>query len=66
LEIAIVVANALAQVEVTLLAVALAIEEGSTENSRFAVGLDREVNILSGVSEALSVPEEVALIHEVS
>tara|TARA_R110002003_G_scaffold48_18_gene4085 strand:- start:39657 stop:39857 length:201 start_codon:yes stop_codon:yes gene_type:complete len=66
LEIAIVVANALAQVEVTLLAVPLAIEEGSTENSRFAVGLDREVNILSGVSEALSVPEEVALVYEVS
>lgn len=59
-ELAIVVANALAQIEVALLAVALCIKQRSTEDWHLSVALDGELDVLGGVSKALTVPEKVA------
>jgi len=45
-EVAVLVADALAQVEVTLLAVAVLVHEGSTENRNVAVSLERKMDVL--------------------
>lgn len=56
-EVTVVVVDALSQVDVTLLAVSLRIEESSTKDS--GLSLDLEANVLGGVSEALAIPAEV-------
>jgi hypothetical protein len=60
-ELAVVVGDALGQVEVTLLVVALLVAERGTEDGDGTVALDGEVDVLSGAGEVLAVPVEVAL-----
>jgi hypothetical protein len=60
LEVAIVVANALAQVEVALVSVTITIEEGSAENRDFAITFNGEVDVLGGARKAHTVPNEVS------
>jgi hypothetical protein len=43
-----------------LLAVALGVEEGSTEDGDLCIALHGELDVLSGVSEALAIPDEGA------
>lgn len=59
-ELAIVVADALSQVEVAVLAVALDVHKGSTQNGDLAIALDREVDVVGRAGEALAVPDKVA------
>jgi hypothetical protein len=59
-EVAIVVDDALAQVDVASLTVALLVHEGSAEDGNVAVSLKCELDVLSGIGEALTVPDEVA------
>jgi hypothetical protein len=59
-EVAVVIKNALAQVEITLVTIAIAVKEDSAKNWNLAVTLDGEVDVLSRVGEALTVPEEAA------
>jgi hypothetical protein len=61
-EVSVIVADALAQVDVTLVAVAIAIEEGGTEDGDRAFTLDGEVDVLGGTREALAIPDKVAYI----
>ncbi len=60
MEVAIHVADALAQVDVASLTVALSIEQGSTKDGDVAVSLQCELDVLGGMSEALAIPDEVA------
>ena len=60
MEVAIVVDDAFAQVDVASLAVALLIPEGSAEDRDITVSLKREVDILCRMGEVLTVPEEMA------
>lgn len=60
MEVAIVVDDAFAQVDVASLAVALLIPEGSAEDRDVTVSLKREVDILCRMGEVLTVPEEMA------
>jgi len=59
-EVAIVVDNALAQVDVTSLRVAISVEEGGTEDGDVAISLKCELDVLGRVGKALSIPVEVA------
>jgi hypothetical protein len=59
-EVTIVVGDALAQVQVTVLAVALGIEKGGAEDRDVAVPLKGEVDVLCCLAEVLAVPGEVA------
>lgn len=59
-KVAVVVGDALGQVEVTLLVVALLVAERGTEDRDGAVALDGEVDVLSGAGKVLAVPVEVA------
>jgi subtilisin-like proprotein convertase family protein len=59
-EVAIHVADALAQVDVASLTVALSIEQGSPKDGDVAVSLKCELDVLGGMSEALAIPDEVA------
>jgi hypothetical protein len=59
MEVAIVVDDAFAQVDVASLAVALLIPEGSAEDRDVTVSLKREVDILCRMGEILTVPEEM-------
>lgn len=61
-ELAIVVADALAQVDVALLAISFTVEEGSTEDGGLTIGLEGEVDVLSGTREAFAIPDEVAVV----
>jgi hypothetical protein len=60
MEVAIVVDDAFAQVDVASLTVALLIPEGSAEDRDITVSLKREVDILCRMGEVLTVPEEMA------
>ena len=60
-EVTIVVADALAQVEITGLAVALGVVEAGAEDRDVAVTLKGELDVLCCVAEVLAVPSEVAL-----
>ena len=60
MEVAIVVDDAFAQVDVASLTVALLIPEGSAEDRDVTVSLKREVDILCRMGEVLTVPEELA------
>ena len=60
MEVAIVVDDAFAQVDVASLAVVLLIPEGSAEDRDVTVSLKREVDILCRMGEVLTVPEEMA------
>ena len=60
MEVAIVVDDAFAQVDVASLTVALLIPEGSAEDRDVTVSLKREVDILCRMGEVLTVPEEMA------
>lgn len=59
-EVAVVVGDALGQVHVALLAVALLVNEGGTEDGNGAVALNGELDIVGRAGEVLAVPEEVA------
>ena len=60
MEVAIVVDDAFAQVDVASLTVVLLIPEGSAEDRDVTVSLKREVDILCRMGEVLTVPEEMA------
>lgn len=60
MKVAVVVNDALAQVDVASLSVAIGVEEGSTKDRDVAVSLECELDVLGGVGEALAVPVEVA------
>ena len=60
MEVAIVVDDAFAQVDVASLTVAILIPEGSAEDRDVTVSLKREVDILCRMGEVLTVPEEMA------
>lgn len=59
-KLAIVVADALGEVEIALFTLAILVEQGSTEDGDLAATLDGEVDILSGRREVLTIPEERA------
>jgi len=59
-KVAIVVDDALAQVDVASLGIAISVEEGSTEDGDVAVSLKRELDVLGRVGKALAIPVEVA------
>jgi hypothetical protein len=59
-EVAIHVADALAQVDVASLTVALSIEQGSPKDGDVAISFKRELDVLGGMREALAIPDEVA------
>ena len=58
---AVVVGDALGEVDIAGLAVAILVEESSTEDGDGTVTLDGEVDVLGGAREAGALPEEVAL-----
>lgn len=58
----IVIADALSQVDVTGLAVALGIVERCVQHCGLTIRLDAELNLLRRVREALAVPDKVAYI----
>jgi hypothetical protein len=60
-ELAVVVGDALGEVDIAGLAVALLVEEGGAENRDGTIALDGEVDVLGGAGEAGALPEEVAL-----
>ena len=60
MKVAIVVYDALAQVDVASLGIAISVEEGSTEDGDVAVSLKRELDVLGRVGKALAIPVEVA------
>jgi hypothetical protein len=60
-ELAVVVGDALGEVDIAGLAVALLVEEGGAENRDGTITLDGEVDVLGGAREAGALPEEVAL-----
>lgn len=62
MEVAIVVDDAFAQVDVASLTVALLIPEGSAEDRDVTVSLKREVDILCRMGEVLTVPEEMTVV----
>ncbi len=62
-ELAVIVGDALGQVDITLLAVALTVEESGSENRDLAVALNREVHVLSGAGEVLTIPDKVASVN---
>jgi len=59
-KVAIVVDDALAQVDVASLGVAISVEEGGAEDGDVAISLKRELDVLGRVGKALAVPVEVA------
>jgi hypothetical protein len=59
MEVAIVVDDAFAQVDVASLTVALLILEGSAEDRDVTVSLKRELDILCRMGEVFTVPEEM-------
>lgn len=59
-EVAVLVADALAEVDVASLAVAIDIPQGSTEDRNVAIALKSEVDVVCTIGEALAVPSEVA------
>lgn len=60
-ELAVVVGDALGEVDIAGLAVALLVEESGAEDGDGTIALDGEVDVLGGVGEAGAVPEEVTL-----
>jgi hypothetical protein len=63
-EVTIVVGDALAQVEVTALAVTFGIKEVGAEDRYITVSLKSEVDVLCCLAEVLAVPGEVACIDQ--
>lgn len=59
MEVAIIVDDAFAQVDVASLTVALLIPEGSAEDRDVTVSLKRELDILCRMREVFTVPEEM-------
>lgn len=59
-KVTVIVADALSQVEVALLAVTFAIEQRSAKNGYRSITFDGETNILSRARKAFAIPEEVA------
>ena len=59
MEVAIVVDDAFAQVDVASLTVALLIPEGSAEDRDVTVSLKREVDILCRMGKVITVPDEM-------
>jgi hypothetical protein len=60
-EVAVVVGDALGEVDIAGLAVTVLVEESSTEDGDGTITLDGEVDVLGGAREAGALPEEVAL-----
>ena len=60
MKVAIVVDDALAQVDVASLGVAISVEEGGTEDGDVAVSLECELDVLGRVGKALAIPVEIA------
>jgi hypothetical protein len=65
MKVAIVVDDALAQVDVASLTVALLVPEGGAEDGDIAVSLKCEMDVIGGVGEALAIPDEVAYCRSV-
>lgn len=59
MEVAIVVDDAFAQVDVASLTVAILIPEGSAEDRDVTVSLKREVDILCRMGKVITVPDEM-------
>lgn len=59
MEVAIVVDDAFAQVDVASLTVAIFIPEGSAEDRDVTVSLKRELDILCRMGEVVTVPDEM-------
>ena len=59
MEVAVVVDDALAQVDVASLGVAISVKEGGTEDGDVAISLKRELDVLGRVGKALAIPVEV-------
>jgi hypothetical protein len=59
-EVAVLVGDALAQVDVASFAVAIHVPQGSAEDGNIAITFESEVNVLCRVGKAFAVPDEVA------
>ena len=65
MEVAVVVDDAFAQVDVASLTIAVLVHEGGAEDRDVAVSLKCEMDVLRGIGEALAVPDEVAYCRSV-
>jgi hypothetical protein len=59
-EVAVVVAEALAKIEVALLSVALVVAYARAEDWDIVAALELEADVVGRVAEALAIPEQVA------